>query len=65
MALSDTAIRRAKATGKAYTLPDDAGLSLAVSPKGGKTWHFRYYWGGKQKRISLGCYQNHPPPARK
>ncbi|NDL62942.1 integrase arm-type DNA-binding domain-containing protein [Acerihabitans arboris] len=56
MALSDTAIRRAKATGKAYTLSDDAGLSLAVSPKGGKTWHFRYYWGGKQKRISLGCY---------
>jgi integrase len=56
MALSDTAVRRAKATGNAYTLSDDAGLSLAVSPKGGKTWHFRYYWGGKQKRISLGRY---------
>ncbi|WP_438839185.1 integrase arm-type DNA-binding domain-containing protein [Brenneria tiliae] len=53
MARSDTAVRRAKITGKAYTLPDDSGLSLAVSPKGGKTWHFRYYWGGKQKRISL------------
>ncbi|VTQ53127.1 Uncharacterised protein [Campylobacter jejuni] len=33
MALSDTAIRRAKITGKAYTLSDDAGLSLAVYPR--------------------------------
>ena len=56
MALSDTTVRRAKVTGKAYTLSDDAGLSLAVSPTGGKIWHFRYYWAGKQKRISLGCY---------
>ncbi len=56
MALSDTAVRRAKATGKAYTLPDNAGLSLAVAPKGGRSWHFRYYWGGKQKRMSLDQY---------
>lgn len=56
MALSDTAVRRAKATGKAYTLPDNAGLSLAVAPKGGKSWHFRYYWCEKQKRMSLGQY---------
>ncbi|WP_425490519.1 tyrosine-type recombinase/integrase [Brenneria izadpanahii] len=56
MALSDTAVRRAKATGKSYTLSDDAGLSLAVAPKGGKSWHFRYYWCGKQKRMSLGQY---------
>ncbi|ATA18345.1 hypothetical protein AWC35_02700 [Gibbsiella quercinecans] len=56
MALSDTAVRRAKATGKSYTLPDDTGLSLAVAPKGGKSWHFRYYWCGKQKRMSLGQY---------
>ncbi|RLM05903.1 hypothetical protein BIY27_20710 [Gibbsiella quercinecans] len=56
MALSDTAVRRAKATGKSYTLPDDTGLSLAVAPKGGKSWHFRYYWCGKQKRMSLCQY---------
>ncbi|MCM2446285.1 tyrosine-type recombinase/integrase [Rahnella sp. CG8] len=56
MALSDTTVRRAKATGKAYTLPDVSGLSLAVAPKGGKSWHFRYYWCGKQKRMSLGQY---------
>ena len=56
MALSDLAIRQAKATGKAYTLGDRDGLSLAVSPQGGKSWHFRYYWLGKQKRLSLGTY---------
>ena len=32
MALSDLAVRQAKATGKAYTLPDLDGLSLAVTP---------------------------------
>ncbi|HRV79184.1 MAG TPA: Arm DNA-binding domain-containing protein, partial [Thauera sp.] len=56
MALSDLVVRQAKATGKAYTLPDLDGLSLAVTAAGGRTWHFRYYWAGKQKRISLGTY---------
>jgi len=56
MALSDLAVRPAKATGKAYTLPDSDGLSLAVTAAGGRTWHFRYYWAGKQKRMSLGTY---------
>jgi integrase len=56
MALTDTAVRQAKATGKAYTMGDLDGLSLAVSPQGGKSWHFRYYWQGRQKRMSLGTY---------
>ncbi|HGW5375690.1 TPA: tyrosine-type recombinase/integrase [Pseudomonas aeruginosa] len=56
MALSDLAVRKAKATGKAYTLSDLDGLSLAVAPGGGKSWHFRYQWYGKQKRMSLGTY---------
>ena len=38
MALSDTTVRQAKITGKAYTLGDNDGLSLAVSPEGGKSW---------------------------
>src|SRR5690606_29947274 len=29
---------------------------LAISPRGGKTWHFRYSWVSKQKRMSLGTY---------
>lgn len=56
MALSDLTIRQAKATGKTYNLPDADGLGLIFSPVGGKSWHFRYYWLGKQKRISLGSY---------
>ncbi|UQS91917.1 integrase arm-type DNA-binding domain-containing protein [Pseudomonas chlororaphis subsp. piscium] len=56
MSLSDVAIRKAKATGKAYTLSDVDGLALAVSPNGSKSWHFRYQWLGIQKRMSLGTY---------
>lgn len=56
MALSDTTIRLAKATGKAYTIGDTDGLSLAVSPAGNKSWHFRYVWKNVQKRLSLGTY---------
>lgn len=56
MALSDTTIRQAKAKSKAYTIGDTDGLSLAVSPEGGKSWHFRCSWNGKQKRLSLGTY---------
>ncbi len=43
MVLSAISVRQAKAIGKAYTIPDDNGLSLSVSPSGGKSWHFRYY----------------------
>ncbi|MFT3803408.1 MAG: tyrosine-type recombinase/integrase [Burkholderiaceae bacterium] len=56
MALSDAAVRQAKAVGKPYTLGDIDGLSLAVSERGGRSWHFRYIWAGKQKRMSLGTY---------
>ncbi|MFW7348463.1 MAG: tyrosine-type recombinase/integrase [Pigmentiphaga sp.] len=56
MALSEMAARQAKATGKPYTLGDIDGLSLAVSEQGGRSWHFRYVWAGKQKRMSLGTY---------
>lgn len=56
MVLSDMAIRRAKATGKAYDLYDTLGLYLAVTANGGKSWHFRYYWLNKRKRMSFGTY---------
>ena len=56
MALSEATVRQAKTTGKKYYLSDFDGLSLYVSPTGAKAWHFRYYWAGKQKEISLGTY---------
>jgi len=49
-------MERALSPSSLYTLPDGDGLGLAVTPVGGKAWHFRYYWLGKQKRISLGNY---------
>ncbi|MCL2590569.1 MAG: tyrosine-type recombinase/integrase [Betaproteobacteria bacterium] len=55
-ALTNTAIRLAKAKGKAYTLPDSDGLTLAIAPEGGKSWHFRFYWMGRQKRLSFGTF---------
>jgi hypothetical protein len=56
MALSDLTIWQTKATGSHYTINDIDGLSLAVSGVGGESWHFRYYWSDKQKRMSLGTY---------
>lgn len=56
MALTAIVVRQTKATGKDYTLPDFDGLSLAVSDAGTKSWHLRYTWLGRQKRMSLGMY---------
>lgn len=46
MALADLHVRNAKATGRNYALGGYDGLSLFVSPKGSKAWHFRYHWLG-------------------
>ena len=56
MALSDLVVRQAKTTGTTYTLTDIDGLGLTVSTTGRKTWYWRYYWLGEQKRLKLGCY---------
>lgn len=56
MPLRDIAVRQARATGKAYTLGDGRGLALNVAANGSKSWHFRYPWLGKQRRMSLGTY---------
>jgi hypothetical protein len=56
MALSDTTVRQARITGNDYSLGDTDGLALNVTSRGGKIWCFRYYWAGKQKRMSLGSY---------
>ncbi|MFP3433584.1 integrase arm-type DNA-binding domain-containing protein [Paraburkholderia sp. SIMBA_061] len=56
MALTDVAIRNAKATGKLYRLFDERGMYLEVSATGGKWWRFKYRFAGKEKRLSLGVY---------
>ena len=56
MSLTDTAIRKAKATGKVQRLFDGGGLYLEVSAAGGKWWRLKYRFLGKEKRLSLGVY---------
>jgi hypothetical protein len=63
MALSDTTVRQARITRNDYTIGDTNGLALNVTAGGGKIWLFRYYWTGKQKRMSLGCSQRSAYPS--
>ena len=56
MALTDTAIRKAKPSAKPIKLFDERGLFLIVTPSGGKWWRFRYKFDDKEKLLSLGVY---------
>ncbi len=56
MPLTDTAIRKAKATEKPLRLFDGGGLYLEVAPSGGKWWRLKFRHEGKEKRLSLGTY---------
>jgi integrase len=56
MALSDTAIKRAKVSDKAYSMSDDKGLYLWVTPAGGKLWRWGYRFDRKEKLMSFGKY---------
>jgi integrase len=54
--LTDTEIKRAKATEKAYSIGDGGGLYLWVKPTGGKLWRWSYRFEGKEKLMSFGKY---------
>jgi integrase len=56
MALTDTAVRNAKAKEKPYKLGDSGGLFVIVRPNGAKWWRLKYRFGGKEKQLSLGVY---------
>ncbi len=56
MPLTDSAIRNIKPDSKPLRLFDGGGLYLEVAPAGGKWWRFKYRFGGKEKRFSLGVY---------
>lgn len=56
MALTDTAIKRAKPRAKPYKLGDTLGLFLLVQPSGGKLWRLKYRMSGKEKKLGLGTY---------
>jgi integrase len=56
--LTEKTLAQAKPGKTVYRVSDQIGngLSLEVSPAGGKHWRFRYRFGGKAKMISLGAY---------
>jgi integrase len=56
MPLTNAAIRAARPRAKAVKLFDGGGLYLEISPSGGKWWRWKYRFGGKEKRLSLGVY---------
>lgn len=57
-ALTVQAIEKLQERTRAYEVGDAAarGLQLRVTPKGAKSWHWRFRWGKKQVRLVLGTY---------
>jgi len=56
VALTDTAIKAAKAKEKPFKMGDAGGLFLLVQPTGGKLWRLKYRIEGKEKKLALGAY---------
>jgi integrase len=56
LALTDTAIKKAKPKATAYKIADGGGLYLLVAPNGSKLWRYKYRIGGKEFTFAIGPY---------
>src|SRR3546814_10672100 len=56
MALTDTAIRKAKPKEKPYKVTDSQGLYLLVNPGGSKVWRVQYRMNGVERKLAMGLY---------
>jgi Arm DNA-binding domain len=56
MPLTDSRIRNAKATGKAYKLSDGGGMYLLITADGARYWRLDYRFAGKRRTLALGVY---------
>lgn len=56
MALSDTAIYKAKPGTKERKLADGKGLYLLLKPNGSKLWRLKYRFAGKERKLAIGQY---------
>jgi hypothetical protein len=56
MPLTDTAVRNAKPSAKAYKLADSGGLFLYVASSGGKLWRLKCRFKGREQLLSFGAY---------
>ena len=54
--LSRLLIDKTKPGSKTIRLWDGRGMYLEISPKGGKWWRLKYWFGGRERRMSLGIY---------
>jgi len=54
--LTDSACRKAVPRETDYRLADSYGLYLRVRKSGSKVWGMRYYYAGKEKRLTIGPY---------
>jgi integrase len=54
--LSKLLIEKTKHGSKTIRLWDGRGMYLEISPKGGKWWRFKYWFDGRERRMSLGVY---------
>ena len=54
--LTNALIQNTKPSTKAVRLYDGRGLYLEIGQTGTRWWRFKYRFGGKEKRISLGVF---------
>lgn len=56
MKLTDEILLNTERREKIYKLYDGAGLSIEVPPRGNLRWRYKFSFGGKEKRLSVGLY---------
>ncbi len=56
MPLTVTEVQNCKPQSKMARLFDGRGMYLEITPTGSRWWQFKYRFGEKEKRISLGVY---------
>ena len=56
MALTDTAVKKAKPSDKSVRIFDGGGLYLEITPAGGKLWRLKYRFNAKEKLLAFGTY---------
>ena len=54
--LTDKRVQAAGARDCDYKLSDSGGLHLFVSKGGGRSWRYKYRFGGKERRLVFGSY---------
>jgi integrase len=56
MFLTDTRIRNAKPTARAFKLSDGGGMYLIITPANARYWRMDYRFAGKRRTLAIGVY---------